>query len=83
MKLAPERRKVCCEACGDPGLESYRLVPDRTKTLVQRILEQTAPSIRDFSGDSIGRLKGWVQGDRSHREDLAEQLSRGEARARS
>ncbi len=52
------------------------------KTLAQRIQEQTARSIRDFYGDSIGRLKGRVQSDRSQLESLAEQLPRGESQAR-
>jgi len=57
-------------------------VPERTKTLVQRIQEETARSIRDFYGDSIGRLKGRVQSDRSQLESPAEQLPWGEAQAR-
>jgi Sulfotransferase family len=57
-------------------------VPEGAKNLVQRMQEQTARSILDFYGGSIGNLKGWVQGDRSKLESLAEQLPRGEPQAR-
>ena len=57
-------------------------MPEGARTLIQRTQEQTARSIRDFYGDSIGRLKGRVQSDRSQLAALAERLPPGEAQAR-
>lgn len=57
-------------------------MPEGAQNLTQRVRERTTRSIRDFYGDSIGRLKCRVQSDRSQLESLAEQFPQGEARAR-
>lgn len=57
-------------------------MPEGAKTLMQRIQGQTERSIVDFYVDSLGRLKGRVQSDRSQLESLAEQLPRGEEQER-
>jgi hypothetical protein len=56
-------------------------VPKRVQNLRERIQEQTVRSVRDFYGDSLGRLEGILQGDRAQLGDLAEQLPEGDAEA--
>ena len=56
-------------------------MPERAKSLSQRVQEQTAQTILEFYGDSIGNLKSRVHSDRSQLESLAEWLPRGEAQA--
>ena len=56
-------------------------VPEGERNLRQRIQEQTARSAREFYGDSLGRLKGILRGDRAQLEDLVEQLPEGDAEA--
>ena len=57
-------------------------MPKRVQNLRERIQEQTVRSVRDFYGDSLGRLEGILRGDRAQLEDLAEQLPEGDVRAR-
>jgi hypothetical protein len=57
-------------------------VPEGERNLRQRIQEQTVRSIRDFCGDSLGRLEGILRGDRAQLEDLAGQLPEDDTRAR-
>ncbi len=57
-------------------------MPEGQSNLRQRIQEQTVRTAQDFYGDSLGWLKGILQGDRAQLEDLAEQLPEGDAEAR-
>ena len=57
-------------------------MPEGERNLRQRIQEQTVRCIRDFCGDSLGRLEGILRGDRAQLEYLAEQLPEGDVRAR-
>lgn len=56
-------------------------MPEGERNLRQRIQEQTVRSAREFYGDSLGRLKGILRGDRAQLEDLVEQLPEGDAEA--
>jgi molecular chaperone GrpE (heat shock protein) len=50
-----------------------------SQNLVQQIQEQTIKSVQDFYGESLGRIKSQLQGDRSQLESLAEQIPDEEA----
>ena len=52
-----------------------------SQNLVQQIQEQTIKSAQDFYGESLGRIKSQLQGDRSQLESLAEQIPDEEAQA--
>jgi pyruvate/2-oxoglutarate dehydrogenase complex dihydrolipoamide acyltransferase (E2) component len=56
-------------------------VTEGAQNLAQQIQEQTLRSAQDFYGESLGRLKGQLQGDRSQLESLAEQMPSEEAQA--
>jgi pyruvate/2-oxoglutarate dehydrogenase complex dihydrolipoamide acyltransferase (E2) component len=56
-------------------------VTEGTQNLAQQIQEQTLRSAQDFYGNSLGRLKGQLQGDRSQLESLAEQVPSEDAQA--
>jgi len=56
-------------------------VPKGERNLRQRLQEQILRSARDFYGDSLGRFKGILQGNRTQLEDLVKQLSEGDAEA--
>ena len=47
------------------------------RNLWQRVQEQILQSARDFYGNSLGQLKGQLQGDRTQLQDLAEELPEG------
>jgi hypothetical protein len=56
-------------------------VPEGERNLPQRLQEQVLRSAWDFYGDSLGRLKGILQGNRTQLEDLVKQLPEGYAGA--
>ena len=49
------------------------------QNLTQQIQEQTLKTAQNFYGESLGRIKGQLQGDRSQLENLAEQIPQEEA----
>ena len=49
------------------------------QNLTQQIQEQTLRTAQNFYGESLGRIKGQLQGDRSQLENLAEQIPQEEA----
>ena len=51
------------------------------QNLAQQIQEQTLRTAQNFYGESLGRIKGQLQGDRSQLENLAEQVPQVEAQA--
>lgn len=89
--LGKQRRGLCVHGYGYAGAKEARNgdchrargeeVSEGERNLRQRIQEQTVRSARDFYGDSLGRLKDRLQGDRAQLEDLAEQLPEGDAQA--
>jgi pyruvate/2-oxoglutarate dehydrogenase complex dihydrolipoamide acyltransferase (E2) component len=52
-----------------------------SQNLAQQIQEQTLRTAQNFYGESLGRIKSQLQGDRSQLESLAEQISQEEAQA--
>jgi hypothetical protein len=56
-------------------------VPEGVRNLPQRLQEQVLQSAWDFYGDSLGRFKGILQGNRTQLEDLVKQLPEGDAEA--
>jgi len=56
-------------------------VTEGVQNLAQQIQEQTLRTAQNFYGESLGRIKGQLQGDRSQLENLAEQVPQEEAQA--
>jgi pyruvate/2-oxoglutarate dehydrogenase complex dihydrolipoamide acyltransferase (E2) component len=63
------------------AIEKGEEVTEDAQNLTQQIQEQTLRIAQDFYGESLGRLKGQLQSDRSQLENLAEQVPSEEAQA--
>src|SRR5215217_610785 len=63
------------------AVENGGEVTEGVENLSQQIQEQTTRTAQNFYGESLGRIKGQLQGGRSQLENLAEQVPQEEAQA--